>query len=316
MRTCVRLPKSTASSKTMTVQYTNGTSVARRALRATSSMTLAAAALVWLAACGGKQGSDTALKSDTALGRDLAMAAADSTAMPKLNDVPTTPAAAPTPVPTPPPAPTPAAPKPKPKPAPKPSPKPAETPAPAPKPATATTGILAVGTTMRFEANSKVCTNTTQVGEKFTAQLAQPVNGSAGVTIPAGAVGTFEVMTSKTADNKVDSTYMRVKLTTVTFGGQSYPVEASVESADMQRTRTASKKSDAGKVAGGAIIGAIAGQIIGKNTKGTVIGAAAGAAVGGAAAAATGDYDTCLNAGAPIVIKLDAPATVKLSPNN
>jgi len=61
------------------------------------------------------------------------------------------------------------------------------------------------------------------------------------------------------------------------------------------------------------VIGAIAGQIIGKNTKSTVVGAAAGAAAGTAAAAATGDYDTCLNSGSNIAVKLDESATIRMS---
>ncbi|MBL0170642.1 MAG: hypothetical protein IPP90_07905 [Gemmatimonadaceae bacterium] len=270
---------------------------------------LASTAFVALVACGDSKSGDSALKSDTALGRDLAMAATDTNAQPKLQDVPTTPPPTEAPVTV--------APKPKPTPKPvRPTPIPATSttpaPTPVPAPAAAKTGVVDAGTSLQFAANAKVCSNTSTVGEKFAAQLSQAVNGSNGVVIPAGATGTFEVTESKTAKNSSDVTVLKVKLVSVTFGGESYPVESTLQTASTERVRSASKGTDAKKVAGGAVIGAIAGQIIGKNTKGTVIGAAAGAAAGTAAAAATADYDTCLGSGGAITVKLDGPLTVKI----
>ncbi|MEP6835450.1 MAG: hypothetical protein ABJB74_18840 [Gemmatimonas sp.] len=276
-------------------------------------LALLCATTVAATACGEKKASDTALTADSTLGRDLAMAARDSTVQPSLKDVPVTPppTVEATPAPT----------RPKPKPvAPKPAPPPAPTPTPAPTPvvtappkAEAVTGTVAAGTTLSFTSNSKVCTNTNQVGDKFTADLAQSVPATNGVSIPAGAVGTFEVTEAKTAKNNQDQTFLKVRLVSVQFGGKTYPVESTLQVASTTRIRGASKSTDAKKVAGGAIIGAIAGQIIGKDTKGTVIGAAAGAAAGTAAAAATADYETCLNGGGSVTVKLDAPATVRMA---
>ncbi len=253
-----------------------------------------------LAACGDKSGDTATLKSDSALGRDLAMAATDTAAKPKLQDVPAPAPAAAAPVKT---APRPATPKPAP------ARRPAATPTPAP--AAAKSGVVAAGTTMSFAANQKVCSNTTQVGEKFTADLTESVNASNGLSIPAGATGTFEVTDAKTAKNSNDNTVLTVRLVSVQYGGRSYPVDATVENASTQKSRSASKTTDAKKVAGGAIIGGILGQVIGKNTKGTVIGAAAGAAAGTAAAAATADYDTCLNNGSTVTVRLDSPTTIR-----
>lgn len=255
-----------------------------------------------LAACGDKAADSTALKTDSALGRDLAMAATDTAAKPKLQDIPAPAPAAPAPTRT---TPRPAAPKPAP------ARPPAAAPAPAPAPAAPTTGVVAVGTTMTFASNEKVCSNNKQVGEKFTADLTESVNASNGLSIPAGATGTFEVTEAKTAKNSNDNTVLAVRLVSVQYGGRSYPVDATVQTASTQKSRSASKTTDAKKVAGGAIIGGILGQVIGKNTKGTVIGAAAGAAAGTAAAAATADYDTCLNNGSTVTVRLDAPATIR-----
>ena len=78
---------------------------------------LSAAALVLLAACGGGKDDTGALASDSALGRDLALAQQDSV-QPQLQDVPTTPVPEPAPVEAPVAAPTPT---PKPTPRPKPA---------------------------------------------------------------------------------------------------------------------------------------------------------------------------------------------------
>ncbi len=270
----------------------------------TTALILSTAALMALAACGDKK-DDSALASDTALGRDLALAQKDSAVQPKLEDVPAAPAES-KPVATKPTTPKPSAPK---------ATTPAPTPAPStPAPAKAVTGTVAAGTSLQFASNSKVCSNGAPVGEKFTATLSDPVSASNGVKIPEGATGTFEVIESKTAQNSRDNTTLKVKLVSVSYNGNTYPVDATVQTASTERVRSATKGDDAKKVAGGAIIGAIAGQVIGKNTKGTVIGAAAGAAAGTAAAAATANYDTCLASGGSIAVTLDAPVTVKLAP--
>ena len=257
-----------------------------------------------LAACGDKSADSSALKTDSALGRDLAMAATDTAVKPKLQDVP---APAPVaPAPAPPPAPVRTAPRPA-----RPKPAPARVPAATPAPAVAKSGVIAAGTTLSFASNEKVCSNTKQVGERFTADLTETVNASNGLSIPAGATGTFEVTEAKTAKNSNDNTILSVRLITVQYGGRSYPVESTVENASTQKSRSASKTTDGKKVAGGAIIGGILGQVLGKNTKGTVIGAAAGAAAGTAAAAATADYDTCLNNGSSVTVRLDSPTTIR-----
>jgi outer membrane biosynthesis protein TonB len=279
---------------------------------------IASASLMFFAACGDSKSDDVTLSTDTALGRDLAMASADSNAQPKLQDVPVTPP------PEPPPAVVEKAPAPKPKPvaaAPKPAAPPAAapvtvpSPVPAPPPAPKT-GSIEAGTSLTFAANNKICTNTTPQGEKFTAQLSHAVSGSNGAVIPAGATGTFEVTRSKTAKNSGDSAVLTVRLIAVTYDGNTYPVQATVESAPTTRTRSASKTTDAKKVGAGAAVGAIIGQIISKDTKGTVIGGVAGAAAGTAAAVATADYDACLGSGVPIAVKLDEPLTVKLGAAN
>lgn len=272
---------------------------------------VAALGLAFLAACGGNSDS-SALDSDADLGRDLAMAQQDSVE-PALQDVPVqAPApsqsapAAKAPAPAPKPAAKPATPTPAPATTPK-----ATTPAPAPEPVQ---GVLAAGTELAITTGSTVCSNTHGVGDKFTGTLNSAVTATNGVVIPQGTPAIFEVTEVKTAKNSNDDTFLRVRLVSVQYNGQNYPVTASIETVATERTRSASKGTDAKKVAGGAILGAIVGQVIGKDTKGTVIGAAAGAAAGTAAAKATADFDTCIESGTTVTAKLDAPVTVRMAP--
>jgi len=174
-------------------------------------------------------------------------------------------------------------------------------------------GTIASGTSLSLRSNARVCTNTYQVGQTFTASLANAVSGSNGATIPAGANVTLEVTQLKRSENVNDKIVMEFAVKSVSFGGHSYAVNGNVASADVQRVRNQPQSKDVQKVVGGAVLGAIAGQILGKNTKSTVVGAAAGAAAGAGAAAATANYEGCVPDGGSIVVNLDAPLQVRIA---
>ena len=276
---------------------------------------LAFAAFAALGACKGKENA-----ADTsALNKDLALAnAADTTKQPALTDVPANPPATATPAPT-----TsrpststsrPATPKPKPS-TPKPS---TETKTPSgnnvsttPSSGGGAVGTVAAGTQLQLNSTSKICTNTNAVGDKFTATVAEPVTGTNGAVIPAGATVTLTVTALKRSENVNDKIIMEFAVNSVTFGGKTYPLDAAVQSAAVDRIRNQPKSKDVQKVATGAVIGAIAGQVLGKNTKSTVIGGAAGAAAGAAAAAATANYEGCVASGGRIVVQLNSAAQIR-----
>lgn len=281
-----------------------------------------------------KQGTDSAaLGADTTLNRDLAMANRDTAAQPQLKDVPANqPAAAPTP------APTTSRPRTTARSTPRTTPR---TPAPAPRPATpppptttttrsgntqttnpgaasnpsstggGAVGEVAAGSTLNAAASSRVCTNTNQVGDHVTATLQNAVTGSNGASIPAGATVNLTVTRLKRSENANDPIVMEFAVNSVTFGGHTYPIQGTVQSANVERVKDQPTSKDAQKVAIGAVVGAIAGKILGKSTKGAVIGGAAGAAAGAATAAATANYQGCVPSGGSIVIKLTAPATIR-----
>jgi len=275
-------------------------------------------AAVLLAACSSeakKAPDSAALGADSSLSKDLAMANRDTAAKPELKDVP---------------APAPAEARKRPEPA----KRGADTKPSTPKPAAVATtpsgntvaanpagsaasnaggavGTIAAGTTLNLHSSDKVCTNTNAVGDHVTATLDGAVTGTNGATIPSGATVNMTVTQLKRSENSNDPIVIQFAVNSVTFGGRTYPLDASVTSASIDRIRDESKGKDVQKVAVGAVAGAIAGKLIGKSTKGAVIGGAVGAGAGAAAAAATANYQGCVPSGGSIVVKLNSAATVK-----
>jgi len=287
--------------------------MAKDTRRFAASIVLAASLV---AACSkeAKKGPDSAaLGADSSLSRDLAMANRDSAAKPELKDVPATPA---------------------PETRKRPEPRAHDARPSTPKPGAAATtpsgntvannpagseaanaggavGTIAAGTTLNLHSSDKVCTNTNAVGDHVTATLDGAVSGTNGATIPSGATVNMTVTQLKRSENSNDPIVIQFAVNSVTFAGKTYPLDASVTSASIDRIRDESKGKDVQKVAVGAVAGAIAGKLIGKSTKGAVIGGAAGAAAGAGVAAATANYQGCVPSGGSIVVKLNSAATVK-----
>lgn len=290
------------------------------------------AVTIALGAC--KQGDrpEDALAQDTSLAHDLQLANADTMSQPQLKDVPATVepaqnAAAPAPrvsrrqtpaeILTPSRDPRRVATTPS-------NPQPVE-PAPAPVTSNGNTvtesnagsehalGTIASGSEISLYSGQRVCTNTYAVGDRFTASVAESVQGSNGVSIPAGATAVIELTSLKRSENANDNITMEFVVRSIAFNGKTYPVNSAVTAAQVEKVRNGDASNDAKKVATGAIIGAIAGQIFGHKTKSTVIGAATGAAAGAVVAGATGKYDGCVPNGGRISLKLNEAMVVQQS---
>jgi hypothetical protein len=173
-------------------------------------------------------------------------------------------------------------------------------------------GTIPAGATLSLASGSKICTNTSRVGERFSATVTTPVSGSNGAVIPAGATANVEVTELKRSENANDDVRMGFRVVSVTYGGHTYPISATTTDAQVIKVRNQPKSKDVQKVVGGAAIGAIAGQILGKSTKATVIGAAVGGAAGAGAAAATSNYEGCVNSGARITAQLNSSTQVQI----
>lgn len=281
------------------------------------SMAALSFALV-LAACSDSKQADT-LAQDTLLNRDIQLANRDTGAQPALTDVPAgAPAGTPTTTATAARRTTTTAPR-----------TTARTTTATRNPTTATTasgntvtrttggsaarvGTIAAGSTLNLASGSKICTNSSRVGERFNATLTQAVSGSNGAVIPQGATATVEITELKRSENANDNVVMGFRVVSVSFGGKTYPVSATTSYAQVNKIRNQPQNKDVQKVVGGAAIGAIAGQILGKSTKATVIGAAAGGAAGAAAAAATANYEGCVNSGGRITATLNSSTQVQI----
>ena len=257
------------------------------------------------AACGDSK--DDTLATDTSLNRDIQLANRDSAAQPSLTDVPATATTAPSTS-----APRTTAPRTTPR-----------TTAPrttasgnvvtrTPTGSAARVGTIAAGSILDVASGTKICTNTSRVGERFNATLTRAVSGSNGAVIPQGATATVEVTELKRSENANDEIVMGFRIVSVTFNGKTYPVSATTSYAQVSKVRNQPKSKDIQKVVGGAAIGAIAGQILGKSTKATVIGAAAGGAAGAATAAATANYEGCVNSGGRITATLNSATQVQI----
>lgn len=173
-------------------------------------------------------------------------------------------------------------------------------------------GTIPAGATLNLASGSKVCTNTNHVGDRFNASVTNAVTGSNGAVIPAGATATIEVTELKRSENANDNVVMGFRVVSVNFGGHTYPVSATTSYADVSKVKNQPKGKDVQKVVGGAAIGAIAGQILGHSTKATVIGGAVGAAAGAGAAAATANYEGCVNSGSRITATLNSSTQVNI----
>ena len=288
---------------------------------------LAITVVLALGACkSADKAPDSSLARDTALNKDLAMANRDTSAQPALKDVATPPpAAAPVPEPV---STKPAATKPKPAPA-RTAPKTTTPKATTPKTSTTASGntvttgsgssgggsvgTIASGAALSLRSNARVCTNTFTVGQSFTSTVADAVSGTGGASIPAGATVNLEVVQLKRSENATDKILMEFAVKSVSFGGKTYPISATIGDTQIDKVRNEPKSKHVQKVVGGAIVGAIAGRILGGGTKGTVIGAGAGAAAGAGVAAGTANYEGCVPDGGAINITLNSPVQVKLN---
>ncbi len=285
-----------------------------------------AALVLSLAACNEKK-SDDVLAQDSSLSRDIALANNDSLAQPELRDVPAgTPAVAapsavarrqaPSEILTPR-GPAPRIVRSQPKRA-------AQSPIPAPQTtengntvslnaagSERAMGTIASGSSVGLYSGQRVCTNTNSVGDRFTASVAEAVQGSNGVAIPAGATVVMEITALKRSTNPNDDIEMEFAPRSISFNGKTYPVSSTVTFAQVDRVRAETRGDDARKVATGAVIGAIAGQILGRKTRSTVIGAATGAAAGAINAAVTAHVDGCVPNGGRISLRLNQAVVVQ-----
>jgi len=100
---------------------------------------------------------------------------------------------------------------------------PAATPAPAPAPPpppapVAKTGNIGPGTTLELASGSRVCSNSSSDGDKFTATTVTPVSGSNGVTLPVGTQVILGVVLAKAP------VFITTKGVSIDVAGKAVPI--------------------------------------------------------------------------------------------
>lgn len=174
------------------------------------------------------------------------------------------------------------------------------------------TMTVPTGTTFAIRLDETLGTDRNRPGDPFEATLTDPIVAVDGtVLVPSGATVRGRVTAAEMSSRAGETAVIKLAFESVSFGGRSYPLRASVVEANPERrTRTTTRKQ-AGRVAAGAAAGALLGQILGKDTESTLKGAAVGAAAGTAIAMGTADVDAVLPSGSRMVIRLDAPVEVR-----
>ena len=174
-------------------------------------------------------------------------------------------------------------------------------------------GVVSSGSEISLAAGQQICTNTNSVGDRFTAQIADPVMGANGTVIPVGATAVVSITSLNRSEKAGEEIEIGLRVESITYAGKTYAISSETTYAQVDKVRAQSGGETARKVATGAAIGAVLGQILGRKTKSTVIGAATGAAAGAVIANRNADYDGCIPSGGRITIRLTEPLTIQAS---
>jgi len=151
----------------------------------------------------------------------------------------------------------------------------------APPAAKGQSAVIPGGTSFRVRTIDAIDVDATKAGAKFRATLDDPIMSGGDVIVPRGAPVTLQAAKVQQGGRMKGSDLIQLKVNAIAVGGKSYQVVSTMAE---QKSKGEGKKT-AGKVLGGAGLGAIIGGIAGGGT-GAAIGAAAGGATGTAIAAA------------------------------
>jgi hypothetical protein len=167
------------------------------------------------------------------------------------------------------------------------------------------------GTTIALRLNETLSTERNSVGDGFTATVTQAVRAADGtVLIPEGAIVRGRVTGVQASTRAGQTAMMKVAYESISWGGRSYDLNATLVEAPVQRDQRTSRGEQAATIGAAAAAGAILGQVIGRDREATLAGAAIGAAAGTAIALGTADVDAVMAAGGRMVIRLDSPISV------
>jgi hypothetical protein len=182
--------------------------------------------------------------------------------------------------------------------------------APAPKQANPIVHLtVPAGTEIHLALNAPIGSSSSQAGDAFTANVAEPVVSGERVVIPAGSTLKGHVAQAVPAKKGLSDKSGSLSLAfdrVITPSGLSAPVSATFTSVGRKSTG-----KTAGIIGGSAAGGALLGKMFGGKTKDAAVGSLAGAALGTGIAAGTKGQDVDLAAGSTLTIKLDQPLSIE-----
>lgn len=160
------------------------------------------------------------------------------------------------------------------------------------------------GTLISLRLLETVSTDTHAAGDAVAATVTDPVHGADGtVLVPSGARMGGVVERSVRSSGPEDPAVLAFHFDRLYVGDESYPVTATVESAEARQTEGDSGAETAAKIAIGTAAGALLGQVLGGDTESTLKGAAAGTVAGAVVAITSRQGDATLEQGSTVTIR-------------
>jgi hypothetical protein len=170
---------------------------------------------------------------------------------------------------------------------------------------------FAAGSLLSLASGKRVCTNTSHVGDRFDARLAEPIVANNGTVIPSGAAAVAAVASLNDGDSLGSESPIGLRIVSVTFQGVTYPVVSRVTDAEVVKVRSRSAAGTARTAAASAAVGGLLGHVLGRNTKSTVIGAVGGGVAGAVIANRTASSQACVPKGGLITAQLVEPLRIE-----
>jgi hypothetical protein len=181
------------------------------------------------------------------------------------------------------------------------------------------TPATGAATSYRVDAGTRVDAVLTDVissrqahtGDAFTLRVANDVPTAGGrVAIPAGSTVQGTITDVSSAANRRTTGTLTLAITSVTVAGQTYPLNASIDSLRTITEGRGIEGIDAARVGVGAAAGAILGRVVGGNATGTIIGGVVGGVSGAVVSDIMKDEDIVLPAGSHLILTLRDRVTV------
>ena len=173
-----------------------------------------------------------------------------------------------------------------------------------PAPSLTNASALPIGTTLEVTLSQTIGTKTNQVGDRFTATVAQPLVTTTGaVAVPQGAVVHGTITGLDDSDHPGDQAYIRLSFDQLTWSGRTHALAADIVSADVRTEREEVIDPERAAVAGAALGAAIGAIISGAELAKILAGAAIGAGAGTVVSLGLGDVEASLPAGSRMTLR-------------